>query len=74
MYINDKYDYELYVLAEANYVKKHYNDKNIFPTDWYSTKDYKYKTEVIAEALRKNILIEEKELYQNRFDNKKFVK
>lgn len=72
--MNDKYDYELYVLAELNYIKKYPNNNDIFPTDWYSTKDYKYKTEVIAEALRKNILIEETELYQNRFDNKKFVK
>ena len=70
----DDYDYNLYVIAELNYSKHHDGEQNIFPIDWYSTKDYKYKTEIIAEALKKNILIEDTELFQNRFKDNHFIK
>lgn len=59
-------DFDLYVLAELNYKKKYLNEENIFPVDWYSSKNYKLKTEIIAEAIKKNIKIEETELYQNK--------
>ena len=72
MEYNDKLDYNLYVIAELNYKKLHANEENIFPVDWYSTKDYKYKNEIIVEAIKKNITIEETELFQNRFIKRKF--
>ncbi len=68
------YDYNLYVIAELNYKKHHEGEEDIFPVDWYSSKDYKYKTEIIAEALRNNILIEETELFQNRFKENHFIR
>ncbi len=72
--IDDNSDYNLYVLAELNYKKQHENEGDIFPVDWYSSKDYKYKTQIIVEALINNITIEVTELFQNRFDNNKFIK
>ena len=57
-------DFNLYVIAELGYKKKHLNENNIFPFRWYSTKNYKLKVEIIAEALKKNILIKDTEIYQ----------
>ena len=61
----DEMDLKLYVIAELNYKKRHNNQKNIFPNNWYSNKNYKLKTEIIAEAIKKNIKIEETDLYIN---------
>ena len=41
-----------------------FNDKNIFPTDWYKHTNYKDKIEILNEALEKNILIKDTELYK----------
>ena len=60
-------DYNLYIIAELTYKQKYLNEKDIFPTDWYSSKNYKLKVEIIAEALKKNLKIEETELYQTKF-------
>lgn len=68
--MNDDLDYKLYVLAEITY-KKENEDKSeeeLFPFDWYSIKNYKYKVEIIGEALKKNILIKETELYKERVE------
>lgn len=61
----DEMDLNLYVIAELNYKKRHNNQKNIFPNNWYSNNNYKLKTEIIAEAIKKNIKIEETDLYIN---------
>lgn len=61
----DDMDLNLYTIAELNYKKIHNNQEDIFPSNWYSTRNYKLKTEIIAEAIKKNIMIEETELYQN---------
>ena len=63
----DELDLNLYVMAELNYKKLHDSDDNIFPMDWYSNKNYKLKTEIIAEAIKKNIKIEDTELYNTKF-------
>ena len=63
----DELDFNLYVLAELKYKKIHNNEKNIFPIDWYSSKNYKLKVEIIAEAIKNNIKINETSLYQNKF-------
>lgn len=61
---------ELYILAETSYIKKmkekdiSFNDKNIFPNDWYKYTNYKDKIEILNEALEKNILIKDTELYK----------
>ena len=60
----DDMDLNLYVIAELQYKKIHGDSEDIFPMEWYSTKDYKLKTEIIAEAIKKNISVEETELYQ----------
>lgn len=70
---NDDYDMHLYVMAELKYNANHSNEKDIFPIDWYSITDYKDKVEIISEALKKNIRIEETELYQTRYERGKFV-
>jgi hypothetical protein len=58
-------DYQLYVLAELSYKKEHpeINEEDLFPKDWYSTRNYKLKSEIIAKALNNNILIEQVEEY-----------
>ncbi len=63
----DQLDYNLYIIAEVNYKKKNEGKNNIFPEDWYSSQNYKLKTEIIAEALKKDILIQNTELYQSQF-------
>lgn len=61
---------ELYILAETSYIKKmkekdsSFNDKNVFPNDWYKYTNYKDKIEILNEALEKNILIKDTELYK----------
>ena len=60
-------DFNLYLIAELTYTKKYENRNNLFPTDWYSRKNYKLKAEIIAEAIKKNIKIEDTNLYQTKF-------
>lgn len=66
----DELDLNLYIMAELKYKKEHSNEENIFPTDWYSNKNYQLKTEIIAEAIKNNIVIEKTTLYQNNFKEK----
>ena len=63
----DELDYNLYTIAELRYKEKYNNMDDIFPADWYSSYNYKLKTEIIAEAIKKNIPIEETNLYQDCF-------
>lgn len=63
----DELDYNLYTIAELRYKEKYNEKKDVFPTDWYSSHNYKLKTEIIAEALKNNIPIEETNLYQDCF-------
>jgi len=60
-------DFKLYVIAEMNYKKKNdrKHDKELFPPKWYSNYDYKFKVNVLAEAMKKNILIRDTDLYKN---------
>ena len=67
-------DFNLYVIAEMTYKKRHQEDANQFPMDWYSSKNYKLKTEIIAEALKNNIRVDETELYNNEFIERVRVK
>lgn len=60
-------DLNLYVIAEHTYEKKHENEDNLFPVDFYSSKNYKLKIEIITEAIKKGIRIEDTDLYQNKF-------
>ena len=62
-------DLNLDVIAELRYKKEHLseNDESIFPVDWYSSKNYKLKTEIIAEAIKNKTTIENTNLYQNKF-------
>ena len=58
--------FDLYVLSELCYKKKHpgMSDEELFPHDWYSFLNYRTKIDVIAEALKNNILIEQTKKYQ----------
>ncbi len=64
--MNDEMDHKLYVLAELNYAESHLeiDSEEIYPLNWYNSSNYKLKTEIIAEALEKNILIEETDLFK----------
>ncbi len=65
----DELDLNLYILAEIKYKKEHKKEETdkLFPLDWYSNKNYKLKIEIITEALKKNIRIEDTTLYQESF-------
>ena len=63
----NKDDFNFYVVAELAYKKKYNKGDNIFPFDWYSSQNYKLKTDILAEALKNNIKIADTELYQNEF-------
>ena len=60
-------DLNLYIMAELTYKKKYGNKDNLFSIDWYSSKNYRLKTEIIAEAIKNNIEIENTNLYQTQF-------
>ena len=64
----DNKAFRLYTLAELAYQKQFENSvsdkENIYPEGWYSTTNYKLKTEIIAEALKNNTLIEKTTGYQ----------
>ncbi len=59
-------DYKLYLLAELRYKdeNKDKNESEIFPSDWYGSKNYNFKTKIILEAIKNNQLIKETELYK----------
>ena len=70
---NELEDY--YILTEESYVKKwkeknklNFDEKQLFPYNWYKIEDYKLKLEILAEALKKDILIEETNKYKETLD------
>ena len=65
----DEQDLNLYIIAELRYKKEHLNenDESIFPVDWYSNRNYKLKTEIIAEAIKNKTIIENTNLYHDKF-------
>ena len=69
--MNDKLDYDLYVLAEINYQdnNKLQTDKILFPEGWYSMNNYKLKTEILAQALENNLLIKDTPIYKEALLN-----
>ncbi len=74
---NDKH-YNLYVLAESNYLKQHekelLNIESLFPNDWYSITDYMLKNKILFEALSQNKHIEDTYEYQDYINNKKCIR
>ena len=63
----DKEDYELYLLAEMCYIQDHgdIDKEELFDDEWYSNKNYKLKTEILAEAIKNKIDIKDTSKYQN---------
>ena len=64
-------EYNIYVLMETSYKDKqkekdilNTNEDDLFPKDWYLSKDYKLKTEILAEAIDKNILVKDTNKYK----------
>ncbi len=64
--MSDEIDYDLYVMSEIAYKDKNKleSDETLFPDNWYISKNYKLKIEIIAEALEKDTLIKNTSLYQ----------
>ncbi len=60
---------EVYTIALMRYAKEYPDDDimNSFPVGWNLCKDYSLKTRIIAEAIQKHILVQETELYKNKF-------
>ena len=59
-------DYNLYVLAELAYKNEHLDlkENQLYPANWYETKDYKEKNEIIAEAIKEKVLIIDTKRYK----------
>ena len=62
----DELDYKLYVIAELSYKKEHpeLKEEQLFPVGWYSNNNYKLKSEIIAEAIKNKVLIENTKKYE----------
>ncbi len=62
-YPNGEMDYQLYVLAELRYNKacdeREIEEDDRFPVNWYGSKDYHFKVEIIARALKHHVTIGE---------------
>ena len=62
---------EILHLLESVYINCHGLDANdkkaasLFPNDWYIDDNYEEKTIIVAEAIQKEVLIEETQEYQN---------
>ncbi len=57
-------DLDIYAFAELRYESEMKDRKDIYPDGWYSFDDYMLKTKIIAEAIRKKILIKDTDLYK----------
>ena len=62
---------ELYILLETAYVKRekeknklNFDEKDIFPYDWYGIQDYKTKIDILLESISNNQLIENTQMYR----------
>ena len=60
-------------MLEVTYNKKmqHLTKKDIrelYPSGWFSIKDNNFKKNVLSEALKKNILIKNTELFKSRIE------
>lgn len=68
---------ELYTLAELAYNKHFENrveDKEfLYPEGWYERKNYRLKIEIITEAIKNNVLIENIPKYQEIIEGVKNV-
>ena len=73
-FTDDELDYFLYLQAGLTYQHAHedMDDDDLYPFDWYSTKDYRLKVEIIAEALEKKILVMDTDLYHQAVIDHKF--
>ncbi len=70
----DEMDYRLYVLAELSYAKAHpgIDHDDLFPDWWYGIRSYHRRIEIIAEALRKGIAVEETEKLRELMEGSRF--
>ena len=53
-----------YVILQQKYRKLHLNNNDIFPKEWYYTKEYELKKSILRECLDKKCLITETENYK----------
>ena len=67
----DNIEENIYVLMETTYIdnqtkKDELNTDrdNLFPDNWYLIKNYKLKTEILTEAIDKNILVKDTNKYK----------
>ena len=70
----DELDYFLFLQAELAYQHAHedMDEEDLYPFSWYSASGYKFRTEIIAEALEKGVLVQDTELYRKASQEGKF--
>lgn len=76
--LNSNQMFKLYNLAEMAY-EKHFennfaNKEYLYPEGWYSKQNYKLKIEIIAEAIKNNVIIENTSKYQETIEGVKKIK
>ena len=76
--LNSNQMFKLYNLAEMAYEKhlenKFANKEYLYTEGWYSKQNYKLKIEIIAEAIKNNVIIENTSKYQETIEGVKKIK
>lgn len=60
---------EVKYLKMFNRVVSYDDNSDLFPNDWFSCDDYKFKSEILLESLEKKILIVDTTKYQKSIEN-----
>ena len=65
-------EYNIYVLAELAYKDEHLDIKEdeLYPGKWYEYTDYREKTEIIADAIKRKKLIKDTDMYRAYVESK----
>ena len=65
---NEKYE-QIYTIATMRYQEENpgVSMEELYPVGWHTNDNYKLKVNIIAEALKKHVLVIDTELYNQSF-------
>ena len=64
---------DLFLKENKKDIKEMDNNNDLFPENWYSIDDYRLKTDILSEAMKKKIPIIETVQYQDFITKKKSI-
>lgn len=64
---------DLFLKENKKDIKEMDNNNDLFPDNWYSIDDYRLKTDILGEAMKKKIPIIETVQYQDFITKKKSI-